>query len=55
MGGFIRCAKHHLGIWRLFFGPERREGRLRAMATLERLHEARPYLFTVSIIVGAGG
>ena len=48
---FARCAKQHVALWCLFFGAQRKDERMCDLATLEKLHEAHPDLFTIEIVV----
>ena len=52
---FLRCANQHIGVWCVFYGKEHKEERIHALAALGRIHEARPELFTLRIIVCAWG
>ena len=52
---FARCTKQHIAIWCLCFGVHRKEERMTATHTLEKLHEAHPDLFSTAIIVEAWG
>lgn len=51
----LRCVKQHIGSWRFSTGSGKKEERLQAIHTLERLRDSHPDLFTLRIIAGAWG
>ena len=47
----LRAAKRNAEMFGLFNGSGHKPDRLEALAVMEKLREARPYLFTVNMIL----